>query len=83
MVRAVWLEARLNWGSSFRSSMELPTSETTTKETGEPVYNAIGWQIGERLFFAVKQSGLTEKIRSKTGLVIEAFLRIKNQVDTG
>jgi len=45
------------------------------KETGEPVYNAIVWQDRRTAAFCeqLKQSGLTEKIRSKTGLVIDAY----------
>src|SRR3984957_13394323 len=45
------------------------------KETGEPVYNAIVWQDRRTAPFCeyLKQSGLSEKIRSKTGLVIDAY----------
>src|SRR5450755_3176653 len=45
------------------------------RETGEPVYNAIVWQDRRTADFCeqLKQSGLTEKIRSKTGLVIDAY----------
>src|SRR5476651_465503 len=40
------------------------------RETGEPVYNAIVWQDRRTAVFCeqLKQSGFTEKIRSKTGL---------------
>jgi glycerol kinase len=45
------------------------------KETGEPVYNAIVWQDRRTAPFCeqLKQSGHSEKIRSKTGLVIDAY----------
>jgi glycerol kinase len=45
------------------------------RETGEPVYNAIVWQDRRTAAFCeqLKQSGLSEKIRSKTGLVIDAY----------
>src|SRR6202040_2430647 len=45
------------------------------RETGQPVYNAIVWQDRRTASFCeqLKQSGLSEKIRSKTGLVIDAY----------
>lgn len=45
------------------------------KTTGEPVYNAIVWQCrrtSEYCDFLVKE-GYTDKIREKTGLVIDAY----------
>src|SRR6201989_657912 len=52
--------------------------ETTivwNRETGEPIYNAIVWQDRRTAAFCeeLKQSGLSDKIRSKTGLVIDAY----------
>jgi glycerol kinase len=52
--------------------------ETTVvwdRETGEPFYNAIVWQDRRTASFCeqLKQSGLSGKIRSKTGLVIDAY----------
>ena len=43
--------------------------------TGKPVYNAIVWQDRRTadLCEAMKASGLTEKIRLKTGLIIDAY----------
>jgi glycerol kinase len=45
------------------------------RETGDPVYNAIVWQdrrtAGE--CDMLRQQGLAEKIRAKTGLVIDAY----------
>src|SRR6201747_2429668 len=45
------------------------------RETGVPVYNAIVWQDRRTAAFCeeLKQSGLSDKIRSKTGLVIDAY----------
>ena len=45
------------------------------RETGEPVYNAIVWQDRRTAPFceSLKKQGLTETIRSKTGLVIDAY----------
>ncbi|MCF0167129.1 MAG: glycerol kinase, partial [Bacteroidales bacterium] len=44
-------------------------------ETGEPVYNAIVWQDRRTSEFCdtLKEKGLTEKIREKTGLIIDAY----------
>ena len=45
------------------------------KETGEPVYNAIVWQCRRTAEYcdSLKKKGLEEMIRSKTGLVIDAY----------
>lgn len=45
------------------------------KNTGEPVYNAIVWQCRRTSEYcdAIKEKGLTEKFRTKTGLVIDAY----------
>jgi glycerol kinase len=45
------------------------------RETGEPVYNAIVWQDRRTAAFCddLKKQGLAETIRSKTGLVIDAY----------
>ena len=45
------------------------------KNTGEPVYNAIVWQCRRTSEYcdSLKNKGLTEKIRQKTGLVIDAY----------
>ena len=45
-------------------------------ETGEPVYNAIVWQDRRTSDFCdilKKKEGLTETIRNKTGLIIDAY----------
>jgi glycerol kinase len=45
------------------------------KKTGEPVYNAIVWQDRRTSAYCdeLKEKGLAETIRSKTGLVIDAY----------
>ena len=44
-------------------------------ETGKPVYNAIVWQDRRTSEYcdSLKALGLTEKIRDKTGLLIDAY----------
>ncbi|SEP63119.1 glycerol kinase [Lachnospiraceae bacterium NE2001] len=45
------------------------------KDTGEPVYNAIVWQCRRTSEYCdcLKEKGLADKIRDKTGLVIDAY----------
>ena len=45
------------------------------KNTGEPVYHAIVWQCRRTSKYCdlLKEKGLTEKFRQKTGLVIDAY----------
>ena len=45
------------------------------KETGKPIYNAIVWQCRRTSEYcdALKARGLTDLIRQKTGLVIDAY----------
>lgn len=45
------------------------------KNTGEPVYRAIVWQCRRTSEYCdnLKEKGLTEKFRKKTGLVIDAY----------
>ncbi|MCR5290477.1 MAG: glycerol kinase GlpK [Treponema sp.] len=45
------------------------------KNTGEPVYNAIVWQCRRTSEYAdsLKAQGLTDTIREKTGLIIDAY----------
>ena len=74
-------EARLKIGAvpSEIAAIGITNQRETTvvwdRETGIPVYNAIVWQDRRTAAFCeqLKQSGLTEKIRSKTGLVIDAY----------
>jgi glycerol kinase len=74
-------EARLKLGinPSEIAAIGITNQRETTivwdRETGEPVYNAIVWQDRRTAAFCeqLKQSGLSENIRSKTGLVIDAY----------
>ena len=45
------------------------------KSTGEPVYNAIVWQCRRTSEYCdtLKDKGLTDKFREKTGLIIDAY----------
>ena len=45
------------------------------KETGKPIYNAIVWQCRRTSEYCdtLKEKGLTDKFREKTGLVIDAY----------
>lgn len=45
------------------------------RETGKPVYNAIVWQDRRTSVYCneLKKKGLSEKIRQKTGLIIDAY----------
>lgn len=51
------------------------TSIVWDKNTGEPVYHAIVWQCRRTSEYcdSLKEKGLTEKFREKTGLVIDAY----------
>ncbi|TWH45060.1 glycerol kinase GlpK [Sporomusa sp. KB1] len=51
------------------------TSVIWDKTTGKPIYNAICWQSRQTAEIAEKwvEDGLTEEIREKTGLVIDAY----------
>jgi glycerol kinase len=56
-------------------------------ETGAPVYNAIVWQDRRTSAFcdSLKEQGLVDKIRQKTGLIIDAYFsgtKIKWILDT-
>ena len=51
------------------------TAIVWNKETGEPVYHAIVWQCRRTSEYcdSLKEKGLTEPYRNKTGLVIDAY----------
>ncbi len=74
-------EARLKIGAlpSEIAAIGITNQRETTivwdRETGIPVYNAIVWQDRRTAPFCeqLKQSGQTALIRSKTGLVIDAY----------
>jgi glycerol kinase len=74
-------EARLKIGAGVSdiAAIGITNQRETTivwdVETGDPVYNAIVWQDRRTAAFCeqLKASGLSDKIRSKTGLVIDAY----------
>jgi glycerol kinase len=78
---SVAAEAVLKGGADGRNIVAIGITnqrETTIvwdRETGEPVYNAIVWQDRRTASFCdeLKKQGLSEIIRSKTGLVIDAY----------
>lgn len=51
------------------------TAVVWDKRTGEPVYHAIVWQCRRTSEYcdSLKEKGLTEKFKQKTGLVIDAY----------
>ncbi|MDD3186061.1 MAG: glycerol kinase GlpK [Anaerostipes sp.] len=69
----------LNVGASDVAAVGITNQRETTilwdKNTGEPVYNAIVWQCRRTSKFCdeLKEQGLEEKFRSKTGLPIDAY----------
>jgi len=65
-------------GSNIRAIGITNQRETTivwNRETGLPVYNAIVWQDRRTAAYCdhLKNEGLTEPIRAKTGLIIDAY----------
>ncbi|GAC1309649.1 MAG: glycerol kinase GlpK [Mucilaginibacter sp.] len=65
-------------GKNIRAIGITNQRETTivwNRETGDPVYNAIVWQDRRTAAYCdhLKKEGLTDLIRAKTGLVIDAY----------
>ncbi len=56
-------------------SNQRETAIVWDRKTGEPIYNAIVWQDRRTSGFCdeLKKAGLAEKIRQKTGLVLDAY----------
>jgi len=79
--KEVMLEAVYKSGISPREITAIGVTnqrETTivwNKETGEPIYNAIVWQCRRTANYCeeLKNEGLSELIKEKTGLVIDAY----------
>lgn len=77
----VAVEAMSKIGASYEdiAAIGITNQRETTivwdKHTGEPVYNAIVWQCRRTSEYcdSLKEKGLTEKFREKTGLVIDAY----------
>lgn len=71
-------EMGLNWEdiAAIGITNQRETTLIWDRETGKPVYNAIVWQDRRTSDFCdelKKQDGLIEKIRDKTGLIIDAY----------
>mgnify|MGYP004469820467 FL=1 len=71
--------ANVGANASDIASIGITNQRETTiiwdRHSGEPVYNAIVWQCRRTSEYAdyLKEKGLTETIRQKTGLVIDAY----------
>ena len=71
--------ANLNVTAADIAAIGITNQRETTivwdKATGEPVYNAIVWQCRRTSEYcdSLKAKGLVDNIRSKTGLVIDAY----------
>ncbi len=76
---AVEAMAKINAKASDIAAIGITNQRETTivwdKATGEPVYHAIVWQCRRTSEYcdSLKEKGLVDKIRSKTGLVIDAY----------
>ena len=78
---AVALEAmqKLNITADQVAAIGITNQRETTivwdKTTGEPVYNAIVWQCRRTSEYcdSLKEKGLSDKFREKTGLLIDAY----------
>lgn len=71
--------ANLNVTADQVAAIGITNQRETTivwdKTTGQPVYNAIVWQCRRTSEYAdsLKEKGLTDSIRNKTGLLIDAY----------
>lgn len=71
--------ASLGLGGSDIAAIGITNQRETTivwdAETGKPIYNAIVWQDRRTSDFcdSLKAAGMTELIRKKTGLIIDAY----------
>ena len=76
---AVEAMAKINAKASDIAAIGITNQRETTivwdKATGEPVYHAIVWQCRRTSEYcdSLKDKGLVDKIRAKTGLVIDAY----------
>lgn len=69
------VNARANDIAAIGITNQRETTIVWDKYTGEPVYNAIVWQCRRTATYCdkLKTMGLTERIRRKTGLVVDAY----------
>ncbi len=71
--------AKLGIGADDIAAIGITNQRETTivwdKNTGEPVYHAIVWQCRRTSEYcdSLKEKGLTDKFREKTGLIIDAY----------
>ena len=76
---AVEAMAKLGIGADDLAAIGITNQRETTvvwdKNTGEPVYHAIVWQCRRTSEYCdtLKDKGLTDKFREKTGLIIDAY----------
>ena len=76
---AVEAMAKLGIGADDIAAIGITNQRETTivwdKNTGEPVYNAIVWQCRRTSEYCdtLKDKGLTDKFREKTGLIIDDY----------
>ncbi len=76
---AVEAMVKINVKASDIAAIGITNQRETTivwdKNTGEPVYNAIVWQCRRTSEYcdSLKEKGLADKFRAKTGLVIDAY----------
>ena len=76
---AVEAMAKINVKASDIAAIGITNQRETTivwdKNTGEPVYHAIVWQCRRTSEYcdSLKEKGLADKFRAKTGLVIDAY----------
>ena len=76
---AVEAMAKLGIGADDIAAIGITNQRETTivwdKSTGDPVYNAIVWQCRRTSEYCdtLKDKGLTDKFREKTGLIIDAY----------
>ncbi|MBQ9715210.1 MAG: glycerol kinase GlpK [Clostridia bacterium] len=76
---AVEAMAKINAKASDIAAIGITNQRETTivwdKNTGEPVYHAIVWQCRRTSEYcdSLKEKGLSDKFRAKTGLVIDAY----------
>lgn len=76
---AVEAMAKINAKASDIAAIGITNQRETTivwdKNTGEPVYHAIVWQCRRTSEYCdyLKEKGLADKFRAKTGLVIDAY----------
>ncbi|MDR2183402.1 MAG: glycerol kinase GlpK [Clostridiales bacterium] len=72
-------KAKLNVDASEIAAIGITNQRETTvvwdKNTGKPVYNAIVWQCRRTAEYCdtLKASGFDQKIKAKTGLVVDAY----------